>query len=146
MRHPAPPLVVDSQRPCGAVHAPRCCQPVASRLLSADCWKMFLVPRNDASKVKAVKARFTVKLLPPRDPEEVCSFNEHWLFCKVFTDPLVWTNNGSFALHSPQIGFILTLGQPEGRIHFAGEHTSAWTGWMQGALESARRVVREING
>ena len=32
----------------------------------------------------------------------------------------------------------------EGRIHFAGEHTSAWTGWMQGALESARRVVREI--
>jgi monoamine oxidase len=54
---------------------------------------------------------------------------------------------GSFALHTPgQIGFIETLGQPEGRIHFAGEHTSEWTGWMQGALESARRVVREING
>lgn len=54
---------------------------------------------------------------------------------------------GSFALHTPgQIGFIATLGQPEGRIHFAGEHTSWWTGWMQGALESARRVVREING
>jgi monoamine oxidase len=31
------------------------------------------------------------------------------------------------------------------RIHFAGEHTSACTGWMQGTLESARRVVREIN-
>lgn len=54
---------------------------------------------------------------------------------------------GSFALHTPgQIGFIETLAQPEGRIHFAGEHTSWWTGWMQGALESARRVVREING
>jgi monoamine oxidase len=54
---------------------------------------------------------------------------------------------GSFALHTPgQIGFIETLAQPEGRIHFAGEHTSPWTGWMQGALESARRVVREING
>ena len=53
---------------------------------------------------------------------------------------------GSFALHTPgQIGFIETLGTPEGRIHFAGEHTSAWTGWMQGALESARRVVREVN-
>ena len=52
---------------------------------------------------------------------------------------------GSFALHTPgQIGFIETLARPEGRIHFAGEHTSAWTGWMQGALESARRVVREI--
>ena len=53
---------------------------------------------------------------------------------------------GSFALHTPgQIGFIDTLAAPEGRIHFAGEHTSAWTGWMQGALESARRVVREIS-
>jgi monoamine oxidase len=54
---------------------------------------------------------------------------------------------GSFALHTPgQIGFIDTLAAVEGRIHFAGEHTSPWTGWMQGALESARRVVREING
>ncbi|HXI27263.1 MAG TPA: NAD(P)/FAD-dependent oxidoreductase, partial [Vicinamibacterales bacterium] len=54
---------------------------------------------------------------------------------------------GAFALHTPgQIGFIETLAAPEGRIHFAGEHTSPWTGWMQGALESARRVVREING
>lgn len=53
---------------------------------------------------------------------------------------------GAFALHTPgQIGFIDTLARAEGRIHFAGEHTSAWTGWMQGALESARRVVREIN-
>jgi len=53
---------------------------------------------------------------------------------------------GSFALHTPgQIGFIDTLAAPEGRIHFAGEHTSPWTGWMQGALESARRAVREIS-
>lgn len=53
---------------------------------------------------------------------------------------------GAFALHTPgQIGFIDVLAGVEGRIHFAGEHTSAWTGWMQGALESAQRVVREIN-
>jgi monoamine oxidase len=52
---------------------------------------------------------------------------------------------GAFALHTPgQIGFIDTLAKAEGRIHFAGEHTSPWTGWMQGALESARRAVREI--
>jgi len=30
----------------------------------------------------------------------------------------------------------------EGRIHFAGEHTSA--GWMDGALESGHRAAREI--
>jgi monoamine oxidase len=53
---------------------------------------------------------------------------------------------GSFALHKPgQIGYLSVLSAREGRIHFAGEHTSPWTGWMQGALESARRVVREIN-
>jgi monoamine oxidase len=60
------------------------------------------------------------------------------------TDP--W-QKGSFALHTPgQIGYIEVLARREGRIHFAGEHTSAWTGWMQGALESARRVVAEIDG
>jgi monoamine oxidase len=32
----------------------------------------------------------------------------------------------------------------EGRVHFAGEHTSVWIAWMNGALESADRVVREI--
>ena len=54
---------------------------------------------------------------------------------------------GAFALHTPgQIRFIDILAKPEGRIHFAGEHTSAWTGWQQGALQSALRVVEEISG
>jgi monoamine oxidase len=34
---------------------------------------------------------------------------------------------------------------PEGRIHFAGEHTSSWPGWMQGALDSGLRAAREVN-
>ena len=33
---------------------------------------------------------------------------------------------------------------PEGRIHFAGEHTSTWPGWMQGALASGLRAADEI--
>jgi monoamine oxidase len=32
----------------------------------------------------------------------------------------------------------------EGRIHFAGEHLSPWFSWMQGALSSGLRVVKEI--
>ena len=36
------------------------------------------------------------------------------------------------------------LARSEGRMHFAGEHTSAWCGWMEGALESAERAAREI--
>ena len=32
----------------------------------------------------------------------------------------------------------------EGRIHFAGEHTSPWGSWMNGGLESGTRVASEI--
>ncbi|MFC6238137.1 flavin monoamine oxidase family protein [Longivirga aurantiaca] len=35
-------------------------------------------------------------------------------------------------------------GRPEGRIHFAGEHTSLFMGWMQGALESGQRASAEV--
>jgi monoamine oxidase len=33
---------------------------------------------------------------------------------------------------------------PEGRIHFAGEHLSAWPSWMQGALASGLHAAKEI--
>jgi monoamine oxidase len=38
-----------------------------------------------------------------------------------------------------------TASSPAGRIHFAGEHLSQWFSWMQGALDSGLRVVKEIN-
>lgn len=34
---------------------------------------------------------------------------------------------------------------PEGRLHFAGEHTSAWQAWMEGAIESGERAASEVN-
>ena len=34
--------------------------------------------------------------------------------------------------------------QVEGRVHFAGERIRLWIAWMNGALESAERVVAEI--
>ena len=41
-------------------------------------------------------------------------------------------------------GFIVGS-KPEGRIHFAGEHLSQNPSWMQGALSSGLRTVKEIN-
>lgn len=41
--------------------------------------------------------------------------------------------------------YIPSIARPEGRVHFAGEHTSRWTGWMQGALESGIRVAKEVS-
>jgi monoamine oxidase len=40
--------------------------------------------------------------------------------------------------------FYPSIGKPEGRFHFAGEHTSPWSGWMNGGLESGVRVASEI--
>ncbi|HEY0533148.1 MAG TPA: FAD-dependent oxidoreductase [Actinoplanes sp.] len=33
----------------------------------------------------------------------------------------------------------------EGRLHFAGEHTSLKHSWIEGALESAERVALEVS-
>lgn len=44
-----------------------------------------------------------------------------------------------------QAGLGRELARPEGRVHFAGEHLSSKPGWMEGAIESALRVVDEIN-
>jgi monoamine oxidase len=57
-----------------------------------------------------------------------------------------WTR-GAYAYFEP--GQLTTLlpeaRRAEGRIHFAGEHTSAWHGWMNGALESGNRAADEVN-
>jgi monoamine oxidase len=54
---------------------------------------------------------------------------------------------GAFTHLEPgqMFGLMPHVARAEGRIHFAGEHASAWHGWMQGALESGNRAAREIN-
>ena len=50
-----------------------------------------------------------------------------------------WYKPGQFSELWPHIA------RPEGRVHFAGEHASAWIRWMQGALQSGNRAAREVN-
>jgi monoamine oxidase len=54
---------------------------------------------------------------------------------------------GAFTYFQPgqMTGLLPVAQRPEGRIHFAGEHTSAWHGWMNGALESGNRAAEEVN-
>jgi monoamine oxidase len=63
-----------------------------------------------------------------------------------------WTRHpwsaGSVSLYEPLqytelFPFIPT---PEGRVHFAGEHTSSTPGWIEGAIESGIRAAVEVNG
>jgi monoamine oxidase len=62
----------------------------------------------------------------------------------------VWQNDpwagGGWSMYAPgdMAQRFPAAKRREGRIFFCGEHTSIWSGWMQGALESANRVVAEI--
>jgi monoamine oxidase len=54
---------------------------------------------------------------------------------------------GAFALFDPSQQTLLHdhIMAPEGRIHFAGEHTSLAHAWIQGAIESGLRAATEIS-
>jgi monoamine oxidase len=57
-----------------------------------------------------------------------------------------WARGGFTYFEPGQMTRLLPVAQRrEGRIHFAGEHTSAWHGWMNGALESGNRAAEEVN-
>lgn len=55
-------------------------------------------------------------------------------------------SRGAFAVFHPgqMTSMMPDISRPEGRVHFAGEHTSGWTGWMEGAIESGERAANEI--
>jgi monoamine oxidase len=61
-----------------------------------------------------------------------------------YNDP--WAR-GAFALFEPeqQTRLQASIVSPEGRVHFAGEHTSLYHAWIQGALESGIRAAREVH-
>lgn len=62
-----------------------------------------------------------------------------------------WSQNpyscGDWVIFKPgqQSELFPFIASPEGRVHFAGEHTSLSHGWMQGAIESGLRVAGEVN-
>jgi monoamine oxidase len=63
----------------------------------------------------------------------VCWDNEQW-------------SRGAYAWFRPgeMTSWLHQIAAPEGRIHFAGDHTSPQPGWMNGALQSGNRVAREV--
>jgi monoamine oxidase len=54
---------------------------------------------------------------------------------------------GAFSMFNPEQETDLYpyIPVPEGRVHFAGEHTSLTHSWIQGAIESGIRVALEVN-
>ncbi len=54
---------------------------------------------------------------------------------------------GAYTMFKPnqESELFFHLATPEGRLHFAGEHTSLPHGWIQGAIESGIRAAVEVN-
>ncbi|XP_028015764.2 L-amino-acid oxidase-like [Eptesicus fuscus] len=81
-----------------------------------------------------------VHQIPKETLRHMCpsSVLKHWSL-----DPLL---TGAFAEFTPfqSKDHLLLLSQPEGRIHFAGEHTCLPQGWIDTAIQSGLRVARNI--
>ena len=62
--------------------------------------------------------------------------------------PLDPWSRGSFVAFAPgqMTSMMPDIVRSEDRLHFAGEHTSSWMGWMEGALMSGERAARETLG
>lgn len=57
-----------------------------------------------------------------------------------------WMRGGLSSYRPGQMWeFFPVVARPEGRIHFAGEHTSRLSNQMDGAVASGRRAAREVN-
>ncbi len=75
-------------------------------------------------------------------PQAQHTFKEGWWHDWVL-DPYAM---GAFSHLAP--GYVLQhmehIAPAHDRIHFAGEHTALWIGFIEGALESAERVAEEV--
>ncbi|MEH6939303.1 flavin monoamine oxidase family protein [Bacillus sp. JJ664] len=56
-------------------------------------------------------------------------------------------SGGAFSMFKPEQNKELSphVYTPEGRVHFAGEHTSTAPAWIEGAVESGIRAAYEVN-
>jgi monoamine oxidase len=60
--------------------------------------------------------------------------------------PRVPWNRGSWRSEAPAaLQALAPLGQPDGRVYFAGDYMTDQSSWMNGAFESARQVATAIH-
>jgi monoamine oxidase len=86
----------------------------------------------------AASIQAVTKFLPDLAGQVLAAYSKVW-----HEDP--W-QKGAFAFLKPQEFAWMwpAARRAEGRVHFAGEHTSAWGAYQNGALESAERCVAEV--
>lgn len=56
-----------------------------------------------------------------------------------------WVKGGIPNLRPGTGAYLRVLPRAAGRLHFAGDYTTIWAGWMQGAIQSGVRAAQEID-
>lgn len=93
--------------------------------------------RSQRGRIEQKRREFE-KLLPGFKGQEVAVATKTWQ-----EDP--WIGGVTGVVAPGDLTWMYpAMRRAENRVHFAGEHTSLWIAWMNGALESADRVVTEI--
>jgi len=89
------------------------------------------------------RLRFTLAEMDKVHPG-VAGYYEGGLSKSWQNDPL---SRGAFSSFRPgqMTDWLPTIARSEGRLHFAGEHTSIYPATMEGAIESGVRAAREIS-
>ncbi|NET43332.1 MAG: flavin monoamine oxidase family protein [Okeania sp. SIO2B3] len=79
------------------------------------------------------------QIIPGVTNYQVSSISYSWM-----NDP--WSKGGwAYPSKSQEEKLFNELSRSEGRIYFAGDHTSFTRGWLQGALESGLRAAKQIH-
>lgn len=83
--------------------------------------------------------------------EALCGFmpaaKDHFVSGQVhdwINDP--WSKGAFCSLSPGSVATMPLLSKPYQGLHFVGDHACTWTGFIEGALESAERVAQEILG
>ena len=111
---------------------------VTGLVVNARGWAADRLDRLGPAEAQAAVIREIERLRPAaKGALEAGGFHSWWL------DP---HNAGDWAIFAPgQVqGLLPSMAQPHGRIHFCGEHTATMNRGMEGAMESAERVVLEV--
>jgi monoamine oxidase len=109
-----------------------------------DCYFTGPEARAVAAMTEAERVRFALAQVEQVFPGAAGHFSGHAVSKCWDDDP--WTRGDYCWFRPGQMRSICpTIAKPAGRIHFAGDHTSALPGWMQGALESGVRAATEVN-
>ena len=94
---------------------------------------------SESKRIETLLADLEILFPGMRSQYEQRSASMVWDADPLARGAFAWFKKGQMAELLPHIA------KPEGRVFFAGEHTSPWFGWMQGALQSGARAAAEVS-